>query len=49
MKNKKILILAKAEVQLGLLIGKPITLEDAIKKVTLKIARLEQDYEPNFL
>ena len=49
MKDRQILILAKAEVQLGLKIGKPISLEEAIYKVKLKIARLEQIYEPNFL
>ena len=49
MRDKQILILAKYEVKAGTMMGQPITLEDAIKKVTLKIARLEKEYEPNFL
>ena len=49
MRDKQILILAKYEVKAGTKMGQPITLEDAIKKVTLKIETMEKEYEPNFL
>tara|TARA_R100000935_G_C2839135_1_gene170013 strand:- start:678 stop:827 length:150 start_codon:yes stop_codon:yes gene_type:complete len=49
MRDKQILILAKYEVKAGTMMGQPITLEDAIKKVTLKIETMEKEYEPNFL
>jgi hypothetical protein len=43
MTKSQILVLAKAEIWLGVKIEKPITLEDAIKKVTLKIETMEKD------
>ena len=43
MRKSQVLVLAKAEVWLGLQIEEPITLEDAIKKVILKNQRMEED------
>ena len=43
MRDKQILILAKYEVKAGTKMGQPITLEDAIKKVTLKNQMMEED------
>jgi hypothetical protein len=43
MRKSQILVLAKAEVWLGVKIEQPITLEDAIKKVTLKNQMMEED------
>jgi len=43
MTKSQILVLAKAEIWLGVKIEKPITLEDAIKKVTLKNQMMEED------